>query len=139
MRRRRRTVAALLSAGALAAGVAGAPADASGTASAGASAAKAPARMLVTAEEFALMQSRLRLPAGEAIVQLYNRGEDPHDLVARRIGKRARAAGPLLRVEETRSGEVGEAVWKLRRGRYKLWCALPGHREAGMRGQLRVR
>jgi uncharacterized cupredoxin-like copper-binding protein len=27
---------------------------------------------------------------------------------------------------------------RLSRGRYRLWCSLPGHRELGMRATLRV-
>jgi hypothetical protein len=97
-------------------------------------AAPAPARLLVEAREFNLALSRGTVAAGPAIVQLANRGEDPHDLRLRRIRGRARA-----RVAETPPGEVGEWEGRLRRGRYRLVCTLDGHRRLGMRAVLRVR
>ena len=44
----------------------------------------APSRLLVEAREFNLVLSRPSVKAGDAIVQLANRGEDPHDLRLRR-------------------------------------------------------
>ena len=94
----------------------------------------APARMLVTADEWSLVSSRQRIAAGKHEIQLYNRGEDGHDLAARRVG-----AERTFRIAETRPGQLGEATWRLKPGRYRLWCDLPGHRAAGMRASLRVR
>ncbi len=94
----------------------------------------APARMLVTADEWSLVSSRQKVAAGKVEVQLYNRGEDAHDLAARRIGGRR-----TVRIAETRPGQLGEATWRLKPGRYRLWCDLPGHRAAGMRASLRAR
>ena len=94
----------------------------------------APARMLVTADEWSLVSSRQRIAAGKLEIQLYNRGEDGHDLAARRVG-----AERTFRIAETRPGQLGEAAWRLKPGRYRLWCDLPGHRAAGMRASLRVR
>ena len=51
----------------------------------------------------------------------------------------ARAARRTFRIAETRPGQLGEATWRLKPGRYRLWCDLPGHRAAGMRASLRVR
>jgi len=95
----------------------------------------APARLLVEAREFNLALSRARIKHGLAIVQLADRGEDPHDLAIKRIGgQRLRA-----RIAKTLPGEVGEWEGRLRRGRYRLWCTIEGHRAAGMRAVLRVR
>ena len=94
----------------------------------------APSRLLVESREFNLVLSRPSVKAGTAIVQLANRGEDPHDLRLRRI--RGRGGGV---VAETLPGEVGEWEGRLRRGRYRLWCTLEGHRSSGMRATLRVR
>jgi hypothetical protein len=94
----------------------------------------APARLLVEAREFNLVLSRGSVRAGDAIVQLANRGEDPHDLRLRRIG--GRGAGSIA---ETLPGELGEWEGRLRQGRYRLWCTLEGHRALGMRAVLRVR
>jgi hypothetical protein len=94
----------------------------------------APARLLVESREFNLVLSRGSVRAGDAIVQLVNRGEDPHDLGLKRGGGRGAGA-----VGETLPGEVGEWEGRLRRGRYRLWCTLEGHRALGMRAALRVR
>jgi plastocyanin len=94
----------------------------------------APARLLVEAREFNLTLSRGTVKHGGAIVQLANQGEDPHDLAIKRVGGKRRGA-----ITETRPGELGEWVGRLRRGRYRLYCTLEGHRAAGMRAVLRVR
>ena len=99
----------------------------------------APARMLVTADEWMLLSSRRRIAAGKVEIQLYNRGEDPHDLAARRVRRDGSAVGRTFRVRETRPGDLGEATWRLKSGKYSLWCTLPGHRAAGMRATLRAR
>ena len=97
-------------------------------------AAAAPARLLVEAREFNLTLSRGKVKPGHAIVQLANQGEDPHDLAIKRIGGKRRAT-----IAETRPGELGEWEGRLRRGRYRLYCTLEGHRALGMRAALRVR
>ena len=96
--------------------------------------AAAPSRLLVESREFNLVLSRGSVKAGDAIVQLANRGEDPHDLRLRRIG-----GGRSTAIGETLPGEVAEWEGRLRRGRYRLWCSLEGHRALGMRAVLRVR
>jgi hypothetical protein len=116
--------AALLAA--VGAGLLGAPA--------GAAARPAPARLLVEAREFNLALSRGTIKPGMAIVQLANRGEDPHDLAIKRIG-----GTKVRRIAKTLPGDVSEWEGRLRRGRYRLWCTLEGHRAAGMRAVLRVR
>jgi hypothetical protein len=102
-------------------------------------AARPPARMLVTADEWMLIASRQAVRAGPLEIQLYNRGEDGHDLAARRVDRDGGWAGRTFRIRETRPGELGEAAWRLKSGKYRLWCDLPGHRAAGMRATLRAR
>jgi hypothetical protein len=87
-----------------------------------------PARLLVEASEFRFTLSRTTLRAGPAVIQLAIRGEDPHDL---------RLAGRSI--PETLPGGVGQWAGRLKPGRYKLYCSLPGHERAGMRAYLRVR
>jgi hypothetical protein len=99
----------------------------------------APARMLVTADEWMLIASRQSIRAGRVQVQLYNRGEDAHDIAARRVNRLGERVGRTWRIRETRPGELGEATWRLRSGKYRLWCALSAHEAAGMRASLRVR
>jgi azurin len=96
-------------------------------------AAAAPARLLVEGREFNLTLSRAKLRHGPAIVQLANRGQDPHDLAIKRVG------GGRHRIGKTLPGEVGEWEGRLRRGRYTLFCTIEGHRALGMRATLRVR
>ena len=96
--------------------------------------ARAPGRLMVLADEHSLILSRQSIARGPAVIQLMNRGEDPHDLKLRRIGGTRVAALP-----ETRSGALSEAEVPLHTGRYRLWCSLPGHRALGMRATLRVR
>lgn len=126
----RRLIAAVLCCGAVAL------APASGAAEEGPTAADAaaPARLLVTAQEWSLSLSRRRIDAGDAIVQLHNLGEDAHDVKLRRVGGRGRT-----RVPETASGSIGEVRANLRAGGWRLWCTLPGHRQLGMEAELRVR
>ena len=104
-----------------------------------AAAARPPARMLVTADEWMLLTSRQSIRAGELDVQVYNRGEDAHDLAARRVNRLGARVGRTFRVRETKPDALGEATWRLRSGKYRLWCSLPGHEAAGMRATLRVR
>ena len=87
-----------------------------------------PARLLVEATEFHFTLSRRTLRAGPAIIQLAIRGEDPHDLRFARV-----------HIPETAPGDVGEWSGRLKRGRDKLYCSLPGHQKAGMRAYIRVR
>ena len=97
-------------------------------------AASAPARLFVSAREWSLISSRQTLPAGAARIQLFNAGEDAHDLRLRRIG-----GTRTLTIGETTPGRVTELRAVLRPGKWKLWCSLPGHAKAGMRATLTVR
>ena len=101
--------------------------------------ARAPARMLVTAQEWSLTLSRGTVPAGPLTVQLYNRGQDAHNLNIRRLGQGRRIRGPAQRVALTQSGALSQASWRLPPGRYELYCSLPGHAKLGMRAFLTVR
>jgi hypothetical protein len=101
-------------------------------------AARAPARMLVTAREWSLTLSRGTAPAGPLTVQLYNRGQDAHNLNIRRLDRRKRMTGPRQRVSLTQSGGLTQATWQLKPGRYELYCSLPGHARQGMKAFLTV-
>jgi azurin len=97
-------------------------------------AAAAPARLLVEGREYNLTLSRAKLRHGVAIVQLANRGQDPHDLAIKRRG-----GGRTHRIGKTLPGELGQWEGRLRRGRYAVFCTIEGHRALGMRATLRVR
>jgi uncharacterized cupredoxin-like copper-binding protein len=96
--------------------------------------ARAPARLMVQADEYSLLLSRQSVVRGSARIQFVNRGEDPHDLKLQRSG-----GTHAISVSETRPGALAQANVSLRTGRYRLWCSLPGHRALGMRAKLRVR
>lgn len=94
----------------------------------------APARVQVGADEFGYTLSRQSIPAGPAIVQLANFGEDEHDVRLRRIGgTRTYAIGKV------RPGKVAELEARFLAGRFTLWCSLADHRRRGMTATLVVR
>lgn len=95
--------------------------------------AATPSRLFVNAKEFSLVLSRQSLEPGSARIQLYNGGEDAHDLRMKRVG-----GSRVLRIRETSPGDVTELGAVLRRGTWRLWCSLPGHAKAGMRATLVV-
>lgn len=95
----------------------------------------APSRLLATAREYSLSLSRPKLAAGPSIVQLYNFGEDPHDLNLRRVG-----AGRIYEVGDVEPGETGSlGLWLRRASRYRLWCSIPTHADLGMVAKLRTK
>jgi hypothetical protein len=96
-------------------------------------ATRAPARLFVNAEEWSLILSRQSLKAGDARVQLFNGGEDAHDLRLRRVG-----GTRTLAIRATAPGDMTELRVMLHAGRWRLWCSLPGHAKAGMRATLTV-
>jgi hypothetical protein len=99
-----------------------------------AAADRTPARLLVTASEWRYVLSQAKLPRGPAIIQLYNGGEDPHNLRIRRA-----SGGAVRRIGKLNPGEAGSVELRLSRGkRYRLWCSLPQHRDRGMKATLKV-
>jgi hypothetical protein len=94
-----------------------------------------PVRLGVTAREWSLVLSRSVLSAGPAIVELQNLGEDAHNL---RIERTDGPGAPLV-VPLAESGERQSAKGALAAGRYRVYCALPGHDAAGMHATLDVR
>lgn len=94
----------------------------------------APARLLVTADEYSFVLSRQSILAGKAIVQLRNSGEDDHDLKLRKVGGTRTFAVPLAK-----PGRTTESQPTLAPGTYRLWCALGDHAAKGMTATLVVR
>jgi uncharacterized cupredoxin-like copper-binding protein len=138
MTRRRTLTAALVSIGL----IGGAP----GAVSAGAAPLpviahtdRAPARLLVYAQEWSLWPSRSSVPAGAVIVQLWNRGQDAHDMKIRRLNYRGAMIGRTLGEGIAQSGQIKQAAWNLGRGTYELYCDMPGHYKAGMHTRLTIR
>jgi uncharacterized cupredoxin-like copper-binding protein len=99
----------------------------------------APSHLLVYAQEWSLWPSRTSVPAGTVIVQLWNRGQDMHDLRIRRLDARGQMVGPVLDgVRITLSGQVSQATWHLKAGHYEIYCSMPGHLAMGMHTRLTV-
>jgi hypothetical protein len=110
---------------------------AAGLVAAPAPGARSPARLLVAGDEWHLQLSRARIIRGDALIQFVNRGEDDHDLRLQRISSSS-TPKPVARWRVTVPGDVSSLSLRLRTGRYRLWCSLPGHRSLGMRATLRV-
>jgi plastocyanin len=109
---------------------------------AGASAAakkRAPAHLLINAQEYSLWPSRGSVPAGTVLVELWNRGQDMHDTWIRRVNAAGQMVGPVLgRVRITMPGRISQATWHLKAGHYELYCSMPGHLALGMHAKLTV-
>jgi plastocyanin len=93
-----------------------------------------PARLSVKALEFSFTLSRPEIAAGEAIVELDNQGEDPHNLNLQLEGSEE----PPLEIPEADSLERRSAHFDFAPGTYRLWCSLPQHDEWGMNATLIV-
>ncbi len=98
---------------------------------------KPPAHMLVIAQEWSLTLSRGTVPRGALSIELYDRGQDAHNLNIRHL-RRGQPLGAAQHVLLTQSGDLTKASWHLRPGRYVLFCSLPGHEHRGMKAFLVV-
>jgi hypothetical protein len=97
-----------------------------------------PSRMLVYAQEWSLTPSRPSVLAGRVTVQLWNRGEDAHDLRIRRLDSTGAMVGRTQGVALTQSGGLHQATWRLGEGTYEMYCSLPGHLMRGMHVRITV-
>jgi plastocyanin len=94
----------------------------------------AAARLQATTREWSITLSRPTIAAGSAILQLVNRGEDPHDLHLRPTS----GGADLLSIPVADPGAVADVNGTLPAGTYTLYCSLPGHEAAGMHATLTV-
>jgi plastocyanin len=92
-----------------------------------------PNRVQVVAKEFYFALSRRTVPAGPAIVELVNFGEDEHDLRMQRVGGAHIAGTPVVE-----PGAYFDMPITLRVGKYILWCSIANHRALGMQATLIV-
>ncbi len=98
-----------------------------------------PSNLLINAQEWSLWPSRSSLPAGTVYVELWNRGQDMHDTMIRRLNGAGQMVGPILgRVKVTLPGKISHATWHLKAGHYELYCSMPGHLQLGMHARLTV-
>lgn len=85
----------------------------------------------VTMTDFKFAPNPIEIPAGRMVeFKLTNSGSVEHDLTAKGIGFHARV--PAAKRESVPSGPFTA-------GTYDIYCALPGHREAGMIGRIVVK
>lgn len=115
---------------------------ASVVAAAGLHARPAPTNLLITASDgahWSLVPSRTRLPAGTIHVELWNDGQDVHDVEVQRVNAAGEMTGPILAsVHPTDPGDITHATWHLKVGRYELYCSMPGHFAMGMHSEITV-
>ena len=123
MRHRRRTIflLSLLAAGTACSGDKGPGAVSGPTAS----------KLELVATEMRYTPSSVAVASGDISVVLRNEGQVIHDV---------HVEGPLpRRYVAASAGTTATATWSLPKGRYRIFCALAGHRAAGMEGVLEVR
>jgi hypothetical protein len=90
-------------------------------------------RLGVSAREFSLTLSRQTLASGDALVELQNFGEDPHDLRIAPAGAPLLASFPEIDPNTRHTERVSFVP-----GTYKLFCSVEGHEAMGMRATLKV-
>lgn len=86
--------------------------------------------LALDAREMAYEPERIAVAAGVVPVVLRNVGVVRHDL---------RVEGRPQLLLEADAGRTGTTTWQLPKGRYEIYCSIPGHRPAGMEGILEVR
>lgn len=92
-------------------------------------AAELPEGALVwVAEDIKFTEAPESIPAGEAIIAIRNEGGSPHNVVIEEFGVKVEAQG----------GESASDTYTLEPGTYDYFCDVPGHRSAGMEGQVAV-
>lgn len=96
-------------------------------------AAPAPRPILLKAREFLFDPKELTVRAGETTFEVRNEGAIEHNFVVEDAAKKA-----LVEIAIIEAGKTESAKATLRAGTYAYVCTLPGHREAGMIGVLRV-
>lgn len=90
-----------------------------------------PADLRVIAKEYRFEPAALAIDAGKPyVLEVENIGSIPHDLSVRKGGfkltvQRGKTGRKTLEIEEP--------------GTYEIYCSLPGHKSAGMDGELTVR
>ena len=80
--------------------------------------------------ELSFDQTELTASAGEVTIELVNESTTPHNVEVEGNG--------VEEVSETITESTTELTLTLEPGEYEFYCAVPGHREAGMEGTLTV-
>lgn len=75
-------------------------------------------------------KTSLEAPAGDVTIDLTNESSTPHNVEIEGMG--------VQEVSDTITGSTTSVTATLEPGTYEFYCAVPGHRDAGMEGTLTV-
>lgn len=101
-----------------------------GAGPAGTEGGAAPEGELFVADDIFYEEAPETVPAGRLTFVLENRGDITHNVTIEETGDQL--------VVEAEGGETASGEVTLDPGEYTYYCSIPGHREAGMEGTLRV-
>ncbi|MDR7416891.1 MAG: cupredoxin domain-containing protein [Armatimonadota bacterium] len=91
----------------------------------------APQPIKVVAKEFSFEPKEIKVKAGQPVkLLLENKGVIEHDIVIEKLNAKTQPLKP------GKSAEV--SFTPKAKGRYLIYCSVPGHKEAGMTGTLVV-
>jgi len=90
-------------------------------------------RVAVALDDYAFDPQAISARPGRVNFALSNRGRVAHSFRLRREGR------PVAQVPSLLPGDTETAAITLRRGNYRIFCALANHEELGMYGSLSVR
>lgn len=97
-------------------------------------AAPAPARtILIKAREFVFEPKEVTTRAGEVTFDIKNEGSIEHNFIIEDSAQKR-----VAQIAVIEAGKTEDVKVTLRAGTYALICNLPGHKDAGMTGMLRV-
>jgi plastocyanin len=96
------------------------------------------AETTVDLDEFSFDPAKLTVSAGTTI-EARNVGSIPHNLTIERGPDPSAPSEELAATSTFADGESDVVTVDLEPGRYALVCTVPGHREQGMVGSLKVR
>lgn len=88
------------------------------------------ALMFVGTDELVFSEAPETAPSGEQTFVLTSEGGLPHNVVIDEV-----SSEPIVEAE---GGQTEQGTADLRPGAYTYYCSVPGHREAGMEGELDV-
>ncbi len=83
-------------------------------------------------------KKELQTKAGTITITFTNNSPIEHNVTIARPGLPSTAAGAVLGATPTFRGGSRQLTLKLAPGDLRLYCSVPGHREAGMEGKLKV-
>lgn len=102
----------------------------------------------VTLNEWKVIPSVKKVPAGNVTFVVTNKGKVEHEFVVIKTNKAPKAlpmkgsqaseAGAKGEIEEFGSGQTKRLTLKLKAGKYVLICNLPGHYKAGQAAAFQV-